>query len=596
MNLKRMTKLKVIAIFLVFLTMTMLGCIGQEEEKPEVPNPDTLVTTNYGDASELDPVFCYDGGVIQILNVYDSLIFFDREHVDKFVPVLATEVPTLENGLISSDGLTYTFTIREGVKFSNGNPMTPEDVEYSFERRLVEDPDGGPNWMLFQPFLDDYGSRDWETGEIVYTAEDFDSIVEVDGNNVVFHLAKPYPSFLQVLSLTTGSIFDKEWCVEQGCWPGTWDNWQEYNNPEISLLASKMMGTGPYKLEKVEAGVECLVVLNENYWGEEPQIKRIHWQFIDEWSTRKMKFLQGDIDVLGPEDAAHIPELEGEEGVTIYKDLATATVTCTVFNFNISPDSEYIGSGALDGEGIPTDFFTDKNVRLGFAYSFPYEDHIEQAWVGQGKRIATPIPDNVPYFNPDQEMFEHDLAKAEDYFKQAWGGEVWTKGFKLTLPYPIETEEYRIAAEMLADELKKVNPNFQLTPFGIEYTAYWAVAEGDYPCPFPLVTGSWWPDTLDCDNFLAGAYMGSWGYYTWNMDSSNEQIEDLLAKGSGTLDLDIQREAYYALQKLYYDDAMGIPLLQWYDNYVMRDWIQGFYFRPIWYDSNLYYHFTKGYD
>ncbi len=360
-----------------------------------------------------------------------------------------------------------------------------------------------------------------------------------------------------------------------------------------------MMGTGPFKLEKVEPGVEVLMVLNENYWGETPDFEKIHWQFIDEWSTVKMKFLQGDIDILGYIEPAHLAELEGEEGVTIYKDLPASTVTCIVFNFNISPDSEYIGSGALDGEGIPTDFFTDKNVRLGFAYSFPYEENIEQAWVGQGKKLATPIPDNVPYFNPDQEAFEHDLTKAEEYFKKAWGGEVWDKGFKLTFPYDMDNERYRIASEILADELKKVNPKFQVTPFGIESLAYWAVADGEDPSPMPLRTGSWWPDTLDCDNFLAGGYMGSWGYYTWNAYSSTEQIEDLLAQGIGTMDPEVQREAYYALQKLYHDDAMGIPLIQWYENFVMRDWIQmkgGYYYRPIWPDTYLYYHFTKGYD
>ena len=83
-----------------------------------------------------------------------------------------------------------------------------------------------------------------------------------------------------------------------------------------------------------------------------------------------MMFLQGDIDIIGSEEPAHLAELEGEEGVSIIKDLPAPTVTCTTFNYNISPDSEHIGSGMLDGEGIPTDFFTDTNVRLGFAYSF----------------------------------------------------------------------------------------------------------------------------------------------------------------------------------------------------------------------------------
>ena len=61
-----------------------------------------------------------------------------------------TEVPTLENGGISADGKTYTFTIRQGVKFQEGADLTPEDVAYSFKRNMIVDPDGGPMWMLIE--------------------------------------------------------------------------------------------------------------------------------------------------------------------------------------------------------------------------------------------------------------------------------------------------------------------------------------------------------------------------------------------------------------------------------------------------------------
>ncbi|MHA2188508.1 MAG: hypothetical protein ACW99V_09760, partial [Candidatus Thorarchaeota archaeon] len=90
----------------------------------------TLVyTTRGGRVFSLEPAIADDPIEIMVLsNCYDTLVSYDRESVDSFRPLLVTEVPSLENGRISPDGLTYRFTIR------SDSPLTPEDVEYSFER------------------------------------------------------------------------------------------------------------------------------------------------------------------------------------------------------------------------------------------------------------------------------------------------------------------------------------------------------------------------------------------------------------------------------------------------------------------------------
>jgi len=82
----------------------------------------------------LDPALAYDtssGGIIQ--NVYNTLIFYDGEKPGAFVPMLASEMPT-----ISADGKTYTFKLRSGVKFQNGDTMTASDVAFSFQRGLLQ--------------------------------------------------------------------------------------------------------------------------------------------------------------------------------------------------------------------------------------------------------------------------------------------------------------------------------------------------------------------------------------------------------------------------------------------------------------------------
>ena len=109
----------------------------------EVKNPDTFILANYGNLRTLDPSVAYDVTSSQRLwNIYQTLVFFDGSHTDKFIPLVATQVPTLENGGISADGKTYTFTIRKGIKFHEGGDLTPADVVYSFKRNMIVDQDG----------------------------------------------------------------------------------------------------------------------------------------------------------------------------------------------------------------------------------------------------------------------------------------------------------------------------------------------------------------------------------------------------------------------------------------------------------------------
>ena len=123
-------------------------------------DPENWVQASFGEPETLDPALDYESAGGEILTyVYDTLIFYNKDSAVDFVPNLATEVPTLENGGISEDGLTYVFKIRDGVKFHDGSDMTVEDVAFTFQRGILQGGLSSPQWLfteaLFGSGIDD---------------------------------------------------------------------------------------------------------------------------------------------------------------------------------------------------------------------------------------------------------------------------------------------------------------------------------------------------------------------------------------------------------------------------------------------------------
>jgi len=123
-------------------------------------DPTTFSYIVFGDADTLDPALAYDTASAEVIqNVMEPLIWFNREDATSYVPVLAEEIPSLDNGGISADGMTYTFNVRQGIKFHNGNDLTPSDIAYGIQRGLLQSDPNGPQWLLLEPILG-YSSGD----------------------------------------------------------------------------------------------------------------------------------------------------------------------------------------------------------------------------------------------------------------------------------------------------------------------------------------------------------------------------------------------------------------------------------------------------
>lgn len=280
----------------------------------DAPDPTTFVNATTSDPLTLDPALSYDtasGEMIQ--NIYETLVFYDGEATDTFVPMLASEYS------VSDDGTVWTFTIREGVTFHEGGELTPTDVAYSFQRGILQGGYSSPQWMLAEPFLgvglDDItmivdegaSADDRETllandAEVLRGAcERVQSVIVADdaAGTVTMTLAQPWGPFLPTIANGWGSIMDKEWVVENGGWDGTCDTWQNYYGmtdaeDPFTPIAN---GTGAFKLDHWTPGQEIVLARNENYWGDAPQLERVILSVIPEFGTRFAMMQAGEADV-----------------------------------------------------------------------------------------------------------------------------------------------------------------------------------------------------------------------------------------------------------------------------------------------------------
>lgn len=536
----------------------------------DIINPDIFTMATIGFPDSLDPAYGYDtasGESVQL--VYETLIAFDGASTTEFVPALATE------WTVSEDGMTYRFHIRAGVTFHNGNTLTPSDVEYSFERGMVQDYGAGPQWMFFEPLLSGYSSRDVDPR---LPLETITNTVEVDGEWVQFNLIAPYAPFPQILAGPWGSIVDKEWCIANGDWDGTEASYVALNNPDAgsSPLQSIMNGTGPFALEEWNPGVDISFVRFDDYWQDPANFERVIIKTVDEWSTRKLMLLNGDVDY------AYVPgtnfaEMAGSDGLTILTDLPSVNLDAFFFQMAISPNSTFVGSGQLDGAGIPLNFFTDVDVRKGFSYAFDFGTYIQDGLSGQGKQAASPVVEGLTFYNPDLDTkYNLDLAKAEAHLRAAWGGQVWEKGFTITLAYNSGNLPRKLACEVLQAGLFSINPLFKIN---IQVMQWPTLLRGMYTGLLPMFQIGWAPDFTDAHNF-AVPFMHSQGTFSGWQNYNNPEVDALIAAGIASTDPVERQQIYDELAQLYFDDAPGILLAQPLGRRYIKDWVQGFVYNP----------------
>jgi peptide/nickel transport system substrate-binding protein len=553
----------------------------------EVKNPDTFVYGTIGDADTLDPAYAYDNASgTNIRQLYEPLITYDRG-TNKLVPVLATQVPTMANRGISADGKTYTFTIRSGVKFHDGGTLTAEDVEYSIERVMVINNPNSAVWMYWMVFFDASGNAKNADGTFEIPYSQIDAAIEASGNTVTFKLAQPFEPFLGILTGYWGSIVDKEFNIAHGDWNGTAADMARVfeQEKEAMTLYEQSNGTGPFKFERWIHEDEIVVTRFDGYWGPKPALARGIYKIVPEWSTRKLMFLQGDLDYAYVEPV-YYEEMDKEAGLTVQKDLPSLSVQAMLFNLNVNTqDNPLTGSNKLDGKGVPGNFFSDINVRLGFLTAWDEETYLRD--IGKGTMLdpVTPIPFGLPYKNVNLERPAHDLTKAADYFRKAWNGQVWANGFKLEMIYNEGNETRGGGLRILAENLRAINPKFDVTVRAAQWPEF---LDANNNKRMPLFFIGWAPDYGDPDNY-AGPFIESTNYYATRASYKNEEADRLIVQARYATDPKVREQAYYRIQEIALQDPVAIYISQSLSRRYYRDWLKiqgGHFYQPL--DADFY--------
>jgi peptide/nickel transport system substrate-binding protein len=318
----------------------------------------------------------------------------------------------------------------------------------------------------------------------------------------------------------------------------------------------------------------------EGYWGPRPKLKRAVVRYVKEWSTRKLMLRNGDADRVTV-DTPHVPEAEAMKGLKLYR-VPQLSVSAALFCQKIDPTGNpNIGSGKLDGRGIPPDFFSDIRVRKAFLHAMDRKTYAEDVFNGLVILPTSPNIEGLPYHR-EVPVYAFDPGKAKALLKKAWNGNVWDKGFEMVIAHNTGNEMREAAAWMLAENIMSLNPRFKIEVRAVEWKDY-LVQYRNFQYPI-FITG-WGADYADPHNFLY-PFMHSRGVFGRYLGFKNDEVDRLCESGIQTVE-PVKREKIYArLQQLWYEEALGIMLYQQMGVRAYRDWVKGYVPNPMLTDSS----------
>ncbi len=480
------------------------------------PPKDILVVGVASDPNTMDPAVTIDNfDMRQILPVYDRLVQYktvDGLGTTEVEPMLATSWEP------SEDGKTWTFKLRDDVKFADGTPLTADAVKYSFDRVLG---------LKMGP-AGNFGS--------------VDKVEVVDPQTVRFTLKYPFAPFLQILGTSGASIVNPK--VKEH---------EKDGDMARGWLAQNMSGSGPYVLKDWVRGERVVLEARDDYWGPKPTFKQVILRTMNEASDRRLALEKGDIDITESLLIDQLPELEKNPDLHIGRY-----------------DGQFVEYVYVNNTRAPLD---NPKVRQALSYAIDYNGLIEHVLQGNGQQMRGPIPKGMWSHDPEVFQYTLNVEKAKALLKEAG----YEKGLKLTLIYSERRSTWAQIATIMQSNFKDIGVELQLEMMA-NPTLRDRVANKD----FDLALGAWSPDFGDpymfanlwFDSEFHGM-PGNRSFYT------NPEVDVLLRKAAESTNPEERLELYETVQKMVVDEAPYLFLYQLKAIVPQRKDLKGFVFNPL---------------
>ncbi|MGH1276701.1 ABC transporter substrate-binding protein [Bacillus cereus] len=452
----------------------------------------------------------WDGNVTSV--IFASLVSTDKQ--GKPIPELA------EKWDVSSDQLTYTFHLRKDLKFSDGSPLTADDV--AFTLTLLHDKAYEGEVDISQYAVK--GGKEYKEGK----ATSIEGIQVVDPQTIKITTEKVNSQAIFVLG---GTVLSKAYYGK--------DYKQNTSLDYLKDLYGKPLAAGPYKFEKYIPGQEVRFVANENYYAGKPKIQNFIYK-ITSGDTKLQLFQTGEVD--------HTGLGTGDEVLEQAKALEFANI-----QIETAPSFSYI----YMNNNKP--YLKDKKVRQALIYGLDRKKYVDTALKGYGIVANVPIhPTSWAYTEEGVNKYEYDKEKAKKLLDEA-GWKVGSDGIrekdgqKLKLSYfgPSSAKDSDLLIPIAKENYKEIGVEFN--PEFMDFnTMLSKVNKGDYD----LASVST-PITSDpsetAGEYLSTANETSLGY-------KNAKVDGLIQKGIETVDIEKRKPIYKELYKELSDDPPVILL------------------------------------
>jgi len=452
----------------------------------------TLVVGATEVPSHLDPAVVYELFASNILfNTTNRLVEFQPD-TGEIGPGLAEEWE------ISDDGLTYTFTLREGVTFQDGSDMTSEDVKWSLERVAdIAHPESA-----------------------AFLLGGIESIETPDDTTVEITLAEPNATFLSRLNYTVATILpsdgDTYTTPDQALDEPSAGEAEEYINDET------IVGTGPYELTNYTPGESMTLEAYDDYWGDAPDIDTVQVQFFEDTAQMRNAMAAGEIDLNYNEFApAERASLEGEEGISIAQT-----------------DGGRIRYVIID---VTADPFTDAEVRRAMSAAIDRQRIIDEVFEGAGSPLYSMIPSTYDVQAP--EYIENIEAEVPE-------------GTQIELWYPLNKygDTEADVAETIARSLNEAG--FEVTTKSADWAAEYS--DNTTTGTYSVYLLGWYPDYIDPDAYIDPFYGG--GYIPYYQDEEMQQL--IRDEQTAEIDSDERAQIFDDIQAKAAEDMPYIPLYE----------------------------------